>query len=376
MKLTTKIIHQNNPTHSESGAVMPPIVMSTTFEREEDQLSLTNGYIYSRYSNPNRDALEGKIKSMENGVACLAFSSGLAAATAIFQSLSKGDHIILPDDAYFSVKKIVDTLFKNFDLQFSLVDMSNLEELKKSIQTNTKCIWIESPSNPLIKLSDFQSIVKIAVDNNCFTVVDNTWSTPYHTKPIELGVDIVLHSTTKYMGGHSDILGGALVFKEANNRFEFIKNVQKLGGAVPSPFDCWLLCRSLSTFELRIKKHSDNAILLAQYLETQPKIRKVLYPGLTSHPQHELAKKQMQNGYTGMLSIIINGTRDETLEICKKLKIFKHATSLGGVESLIEHRKSSEGIDSKTPENLLRISVGIEDIEDLINDFEQALIPS
>ncbi len=372
MKLATKIIHEDNVKH-ESGAVMSPIIMSTTFERGDDQVSFPNGYIYSRYDNPNRHALETKLMKMEQGVACLSFASGLAASVAVFQSLKSGDHVVLPDDTYFAIRRILDTLFVDFGLTFSLVDMCDLEAVSNAIQSNTKLIWMETPSNPLIKVTDIAAIVEIAQKHHCFTVADNTWATPYYTQPCMFGVDIVLHSTTKYLGGHSDILGGALVFKEVNEKYEFIKSHQRYSGSVPSPFDCWLLCRSLSTFTARMAIHSSNAMQLGTYLETRPQIEQVLYPGLTSHPQHSIAAKQMIGGFSGMMSVLVKGGRAEALAICKNLKLFTHATSLGGVESLIEHRKSVESIDSNTPDNLLRISVGIEAIEDLINDFEQAL---
>jgi cystathionine gamma-synthase len=372
MELSTRIIHENNVTH-ESGAVTPPIILSTTFERGEDGISFPEGYIYSRYDNPNRKSLESKLGMMENGAACVSFSSGLAAATAVFQSLKTGDHIVLPDDAYFSMYSILDHLFVNFGLTYTRVDLSNTSQLQSSIQPNTKLVWMETPSNPLLKITDIEAVVSIAKQHHCFTVVDNTWGTPFYTQPLELGVDIVLHSTTKYLGGHSDILGGALIFKETNQRYEFIRNCQKYGGAVPSPYDCWLLCRSLSTFSARMPIHSANAMRLAQYLETHPKIEKVLYPGLPSHPQHAVAKKQMKNGYSGMLSILVKGGRAEALQLASHLQLFAHATSLGGVESLVEHRKSVEGDTSPTTENLLRVSVGIEDAKDLIADFEQAL---
>jgi cystathionine gamma-synthase len=372
MDLSTRLIHESNVKH-ESGAVTPPLVLSTTFERGQDGLSFPEGYIYSRYDNPNRQSLEHKLALMENGVACISFSSGLAAATSVFQSLKTGDHIIMPDDAYFSMYNIINHLFVNFGLTFSKVDMTDLNQLQSAIQPNTKLIWMETPSNPLLKVTDIEAVATIAKQHNCFTVADNTWATPYYTQPLELGVDIVLHSTTKYLGGHSDILGGALIFKETNERFEFIKNVQKYGGAVPSPHDCWLLCRSLATFTARMDVHSKNAMQLAQYLESHPKIEKVLHPGLPSHPQHKVAKKQMKNGYSGMLSILVKGKREDVLKLASNLKLFTHATSLGGVESLIEHRKSVEGDASLTPDNLLRVSVGIESVKDLMDDFEQAL---
>ncbi len=372
MEPSTRIIHEDNVKDS-SGAVMPPIVLSTTFERGEDGVSYLGGYVYSRYDNPNRHSLESKLAKLEGGSSCISFPSGLSAATAVFQSLKSGDHIVLPDDTYFSIRTILGTLFSGFGLSYSLVDMTDMAQLKKAIQSNTKLVWIESPSNPLIKVTDIAAVVAVAKANNCFTVADNTWATPFHTRPIELGVDIVLHSTTKYLGGHSDILGGALIFKAEDQRYEFIRAYQKYGGAVPSPFDCWLLCRSLTTFAARMPIHAANAGKLAEYLETESKVEKVLYPGLSSHPQHEIARKQMKDGYGGMVSILIKGGMQKALQLCGELKLFTHATSLGGVESLIEHRKSIEGVTSATPENLLRISVGIEGVQDLIEDFKQAL---
>lgn len=372
MELSTKLIHEHNVKDS-SGAVMAPIVLSTTFERGDDGTSYPSGFIYSRFDNPNRQSLEQKLAAMENGTSCVSFGSGLAAATAVFQSLKTGDHIILPDDTYFSIRSILEILFVNFGLSFTLVDMNDVAQVEVAIQPNTKLIWIETPSNPLIKVADIAAVVAIAQKHNCFTVADNTWATPYYTNPIDLGVDIVLHSTTKYLGGHSDILGGALIFKENNQRYEFIRNYQKLGGSVPSPYDCWLLCRSLTTFTARMPIHSNNAMQLAAYLETHPKIERVLYPGLPSHPSHAIAKKQMNNGFGGMLSILVKGGQAEALQLASALKLFTHATSLGGVESLIEHRKTIEGPTSATPNNLLRISVGIEDTKDLLQDFEQAL---
>ncbi len=372
MKLSTAIIHNHN-IKDPSGAVMSPLIMATTYERNEDQLSLPQGYIYSRYDHPNKHALENKIRDMEGGADCICFASGLAAATAVFQSLKSGDHVVMADDTYFSMRTIINTLYAGFGLNYTLADFTKLHEVEKAILPATKLIWMESPSNPSIKVTDIAAIVKIAKRHNCITVADNTWATPLYTQPLELDVDIVLHSTTKYIGGHSDVLGGALVFKEYNERSEFIKKVQCYGGATPSAFDCWLLCRSLTTFSARMAIHSANAQKLAHYLEQEPKIEKVMYPGLPSHPQHDIAARQMKGGYGGMLSILVQGGKEKALRLCALLKLFTHATSLGGVESLIEHRKSTESPDSTTPDHLLRISVGIEDIDDLIGDFKQAL---
>jgi cystathionine gamma-synthase len=372
MHLSTQLLHEGNIEDS-SRAIMSPIILSTTFERGEDQLSFPSGYMYARYDNPNRHALEHKLAIMEQGEACVTFASGLTAALAVFQSLSSGDHVILPDDTYFGVRNILIKLFPQFGVTFSLVNMLDLDALEATIQNNTKLIWIETPSNPSVKITDIEAVVAIARRHNCFTVADNTWATPYFTQPLLLGVDIVLHSTTKYLGGHSDILGGALIFKAKDSRYEFIHSFQMTGGAVPSPFDCWLLCRSLATFTARMPIHANNAMQLALFLAQHPAIERVMYPGLVDNPQHLIAQKQMKNGFGGMLAILVNGGEKAALDLCAKLKIFRHATSLGGVESLIEHRSSVEGATSPTPKHLLRISVGIEAAEDLIRDFEQAL---
>jgi cystathionine gamma-synthase len=370
--LSTNLIHLENVEH-ESGSVMAPIVLSTTFERQEDQLSFNDNFIYSRYDNPNRRSLESKLAFIENGKAAISFSSGLSAAMAVFHSIGSGSHIIIPNDIYFGIKKIIQQLYPHWDLTYTEVDMTDSASVEKVIQKNTKLIWMETPSNPSVKISDISAINTLAKKFNLITVVDNTWATPYHTQPLDMGVDIVMHSTTKYIGGHSDILGGSLIFKEENHTYEFIRQYQKIGGAVPSPFDCWLLCRSLSTFKARMKIHSDNAMGLANYLYSHKHIEKVFYPGLPDDLGHDTARKQMKNGFGGMLSILVKGGMEEALKVCKHLQIFKHATSLGGVESLIEHRKSVEGDLSTTPHNLLRISVGIEEIEDLVLDFDNAL---
>jgi cystathionine gamma-synthase len=371
MHLSTKLIHQNNVSH-ESAAVISPMILSTTFERGENGLDHPGGYVYSRYDNPNRRSLEEKLAGLEQGETAISFSSGLAAANAIFQTLQPGDHILLPDDIYFAVRSLLDQVFSGFQITYSMVDMTDTSKIEKAILPTTKLLWIETPSNPSLKITDIAYAVSIAEKNKLIVVVDNTWATPFCTNPLLIGADIVLHSTTKYLGGHSDLLGGVLIFKENNSLSEKLRVIQKLGGAVPSAFDCWLLCRSLTTFSARMEIHCRNGLALATYLQSRPEIEKVYYPGLPSHPQHATALKQMQNGFSGMLSVLVKGNQETALLLAGKLQLFKHATSLGGVESLIEPRKSVEGTLSATPENLLRISVGIENINDLIHDFEQA----
>jgi cystathionine gamma-synthase len=379
MKIETLAIHAGNHGDPTTGAVVPPLILSTTFERANDGSLVEGRDIYTRASNPNRRALEEKLAALEGGSEAIAFASGQAATMSIFHTLGAGSHVILPDDIYYNTKVIIDTLYSNFGLTCTEVDMTDLNQIKRAIKKNTKLIWIESPSNPSLKVTDIQAVVKIAKAKNLLVACDNTWATPFFTKPFNFGVDVVMHSTTKYFGGHSDILGGCVIFPpniqhEMNTK---IRTFQSVGGAVPSPFDCWLLNRSLSTYAVRMPVHAQNAMKLATFLENHPQIEKVNYPGLKSNEYHRIAKKQMIGAdgvpsFGGMMSILVKGGQKEALALASKLQIFKHATSLGGVESLIEHRYSVEGVHSKSPENLLRISVGIENIGDLIADFENA----
>lgn len=370
-KFETIAIKSTENKFSDSTPVSTPIYLSSTYKRNSDG-SYTNDFVYSRANNPNRAIVEESIAILENGKQAFAFSSGMAAISAVFQSLKTGDHILLPDDIYYAVKRLMEEVLKRWNLSYDLVDMSNIEAVEKAVKPNTALIWVESPSNPQLKLSDIVAIAEIAHKNKALCTVDNTWLTPVFQNPLELGADIVVHSTTKYFGGHSDVIGGCVVMNDAKIA-EKIKNIQILSGAVPAPFDCWLIARGIQTLKLRVKQQSKNALKLAKYLESHPKIEKVLYPGLESHPQHLLAKKQQKKGFGAMLSVLIKGNETETTSIASKLVYFTLATSLGGVESLVEHRKSVEGADSPTPYNLLRISVGIEHIDDLISDWKKAL---
>lgn len=375
MKIETLAIHAGNHGDPTTGAVVPPLILSTTFERAADGSIVDGRDIYTRASNPNRRALEEKLAALEGGSEAIAFASGQAATMSIFHSLGENSHVILPDDIYYNTKVIIDNLYANFGLTCTAVDMTDLGAIKRAIKKKTKLIWVETPSNPSLKIADIQAVVKIAKSKNILVACDNTWATPFFTRPFELGVDLVMHSTTKYFGGHSDILGGCVILPPnalSNDLATKVRAFQTVGGAVPSPFDCWLLSRSLSTYAVRMPVHGHNAMKLATFLETQTQIEKVNYPGLKSNEYHKVAKKQMQGGFGGMMSILVKGGQKEAMALASKLKIFKHATSLGGVESLIEHRYSVEGIHSTSPENLLRISVGIENIDDLIADFEQA----
>jgi cystathionine gamma-synthase len=370
MKIETIAIHAGNHTDESSKAVIQPIVLSTTFVREADG-SFPAGYIYSRSSNPNRTSLENVLAKLEGGVDAAAFSSGNAAGMTVFQTLKPGTHVICPDDMYHGLRNQLKNLFTGI-LDFDFIDINNETVLMDHIKPNTGLIWIETPSNPLLKITDVEKIVKIAREHKIKVACDNTFATPIGQQPLALGADLVMHSSTKYFGGHSDLMGGALITPEKNEWWAKIRQVQEMGGAIPSPMDCYFLARSIKTLPYRIRGHVHNAQLLAEFLEKHSKIEKVMYPGLLSHPQHQIAKDQMLN-FGGMLSFCVKGGQDEAKRVINGLKLFTQATSLGGVESLIEHRASVEGPDTKTPLNLLRVSVGLEHIDDLVADIMQAL---
>lgn len=370
MKIETIAIHAGNQIDESSRAVVQPIVTSTTFQRAEDG-GYPGGHIYSRASNPNRSLLENVLTKLEGGVEAAAFSSGNAAGMSVFQSLEPGTHIIAPDDMYHGLRNQLKLLFAGI-LEFDFIDVNDSALLKAYIKPNTKLIWLETPSNPLLKVTDIKMVVAVAKQHNIKVVCDNTFATPLCQQPLALGADMVMHSTTKYFGGHSDLMGGALITAKANDWWAKIRTVQTMGGAIPSPTDCYYLTRSIKTLPYRMRGHVRNAQLLAEYLENHDKVERVLYPGLQSHPQYEIAKAQM-TGFGAVLSFLLKGGEAEAKRVVNSLKLFTQATSLGGVESLIEHRASVEGPDTQTPFNLLRVSVGLEHIDDLIADLEQAI---
>ena len=370
MKVETIAIHAGNKIDDYSKAVIQPITLSTTYQRAEDG-GYPEGFIYSRIDNPNRRSLENVLAKLEEAEDACAFSSGNAAACAIFQALGPGAHIIAPDDMYHGLRAQLLQVFKGIvDVDFT--DLSDIQSVKDLIKPETRLIWIETPSNPLLKVCDIKQLVEIGKAKNILTACDNTFSTPIFQKPLNLGCNLVMHSTTKYLSGHSDVLGGILATSKKDSFWEKIRNIQVLAGAVPSPFDCYMTVRGIKTLPYRMRGHSQNAEGVARFLEESIYVEKVYYPGLESHTGHETARKQMSS-FGGMLSFLVKGGSVEALKIVNAVKIFTQATSLGGVESLIEHRASIEGPDSKTPKNLIRVSVGLENIEDLIEDLEQAL---
>jgi cystathionine gamma-synthase len=364
MRKETLAIHATNLEDKTAASIASPIFLSTTFERHEDG-SYPLGHMYSRNSNPNRDALEKGLAMLEGGAGALAFSSGLAAVNAVFQCLSSGDHVLMPLVGYYASYKLAEEILGPWGLEVSQTNMSDLNSIESAIKENTKLIWLESPANPQLTLTDIEAVCKLAHSKGIKVAVDNTLASPILQNPIAFGADFVMHATTKYIGGHSDVLGGAIVYKTIDSWSERMKRVQILMGSTPNPLDCYLLARGLKTLAIRMKQHSENALELAKRLQNHPKILAVHYPGLTNNPQYDLAIKQMPLGQSGMIAVQMNLSEEETQLLASQLGIFKQATSLGGVESLVEHRRSIEGPSSTTPGNLLRLSVGLENIEDL-----------
>ena len=354
-----------------TGAVSPPIYLSTTYERDEDG-QYSRGFVYSRSNNPNRQALEECVAALEGGAVGAAFSSGMAAITTVFQALSAGDHVVFPDDCYHGTARLLEDVFSHWGLESTRVDMSQPDQVKDAVKPNTRVIWTESPSNPLLKITDLSAVAGIAHDAGAICVCDNTWASPSLQRPLALGADLVMHSTTKYLGGHEDVLGGMLIGGEESPFFQRIRLIQNNCGAVPSPFDCWLVLRGIRTLHLRMPAHSQRAGAIAGFLQDHPAVETVHYPGLADHPGHELASRQMSD-FGGMLSFQVKGGREAAMRAAARVRLFVRATSLGGTQSLIEHRASIEGDNTATPQNLLRVSVGLESADDLIQDLSQAL---
>lgn len=371
MHIETLAVHAGHSVDPTTGAVAAPIYLSSTFERSADE-SYVAGHVYTRNSNPNRDALEEALTALEGGARSIAYGSGAAATLAVFQALAPGDHVLAPHDAYFGTLKQLREIFGPWGLVMDVVDMGDLAAVERALRATTRVVWVETPSNPLVRIVDIERLAELAHSVGARCVVDNTWATPILQRPLDLGADISMHSTTKYLGGHSDLLGGALVMRENDDFAERLGTMQKLGGAVPSPFDCWLLLRGIRTLPWRMRAHCASAMTVAQWLTTQPAVEAVHYPGLPTHAGHEIAARQMSD-FGGMLSVEIRGDAESALEVTRRLKIFTRATSLGGAESLIEHRASVEGPATVAPQNLLRLSIGLEHPDDLIADLEQAM---
>ena len=379
MRFNTKVIHGNQHHDPSTGAVMPPVYQTSTFVQTSPGVPIGE-YEYSRAANPTRTALEQALASIENGVRGLAFASGLAATDSVMKLLKPGDEVIAMDDLYGGTYRMFARIYQEFGIKFHFIDMTNLEKFQSLINENTKLVWVETPTNPLMKLADIAEIAKITKKHKLLFAVDNTFATPYLQKPLDLGADIVMHSATKYLGGHSDVIAGALIVKE-EALGEKLHFAQFATGGTLGPMDSYLVLRGIKTLHLRVQRHCENGAKVAEYLVNHPKVASVYYPGLESHPNHEIAKKQMIGGFGGMVSFTFkSGAKVDAIKMLEKVKVFTLAESLGGVESLANHpalmthasipeeKRKEIGIT----DDLVRLSVGVEDISDLLADLEQA----
>jgi cystathionine gamma-synthase len=371
MKLETLLIRAGADVDPATAAIAPPIHLSTTFEHGPAGESPL-GFTYIRENNPTQARLEEALAAVEGGEAALVFASGLAAGAAYLQNLPQNSHVIFHKDTYHGFREIADEVFPKWRIESTVVDMKNLDEVQDAVRPNTRVIWMETPSNPLLEVLDIAALSDIAHEAQAHLVVDGTFASPVLQRPFELGADVVLQAATKYLGGHSDVQAGALIFRKQDVIVDEIKNIRKILGAVASPFNSWLILRGLRTLACRMERHSANALSIARMLAEHPQVERVHYPGLKTHPGHDIAQKQM-SAFGGMLSLQVKGGKDRAVRVASRVQIFTNATSLGGVESLLELRAASEGPESSVPQNLLRVSVGLEAVEDLIADLQQAL---
>jgi cystathionine gamma-synthase len=370
-RFETLAVHAGAAPDPATGALRPPIHLSTTFERAEDG-SFPSGFAYIRDANPNRQALETALAALEGGAAAITFASGMAATAAVLQALAPGDHVVAPLDAYYGTGKALREHFARWGLEASFVDMTDLGALRAALRPRTRLVWAETPSNPTIAVTDLRAVAEIARAHGALSACDNTWATPFLQRPLSLGLDLVMHSTTKYLSGHSDVMGGAVVVREDGALAQRLRATQSSLGAVPAPFDCWLTLRGLRTLPWRMRAHCDNATAVAAFLAGHPRVERVHYPGLARDPGHAVARAQM-SAPGGMLSVVVAGGRAAAFDVAARLRVFTRATSLGGPESLIEHRASIEGPATRAPEGLLRLSIGLEHAGDLVADLRQAL---
>jgi cystathionine gamma-synthase len=366
----TQAVHSGRGIDPTTGAITAPIHLSTTFERSGDG-SYPHGYIYGRSGNPNRDALETALTTLEQGAAAATFASGSAATFTLLQALTPHDHVIAPQSVYFGVQQMLEKIFAPWGLSYTLVDTTDLAAVAAALRSNTRLVLIETPSNPQLAVTDIRAVADLAHQSNAYLACDNTIASPVLQTPLTLGADFSIHATTKYLAGHGDVIGGAVVTRELNPLFEQLRLIQTIGGTVPSPFDCWLTLRGLQTLPLRVRAQAAAAQTVAEWLAQHPAIEQVLYPGLPEHPGYTVAQKQM-TGYGGLLSFLVKGDQDVAMAVAAKTRLIARATSFGSPHSTIEHRASIE-VGTATAPNLLRLSIGLEHVDDLIADLDQAL---
>jgi cystathionine gamma-synthase len=372
MKIETLAVHAGREPDPATGALREPIQLSTTFERAADG-TYPRGHYYSRASNPNRGSLERALAALEGGADAIAFASGSAATLAAFSLAVPAGRIVCSSDCYHGTAKQLREVLPKWGVTTEFVDTTDLAAVARALETPATLLWVETPSNPLLRVSDIAALAGLAHRGGALLACDNTFASPVLQRPFELGADLVMHSTTKYLGGHSDVLGGVLVVRESSATRDRLREFQATGGGVPSPFDCWLVLRSLATLPLRVRAQAATALAVATFLERDGRVERVHYPGLAAHAGHELAARQMRGGFGAVVSFEVRGGAAAAMQVAARAKIFTRATSLGGVESLIEHRASMEGPHSTTPQGLLRTSIGLEAADDLIADLDQAL---
>lgn len=371
---STRAIHVGQEPDPQTGSVIVPIYQTSTYA--QDEVGVHKGYEYSRTDNPTRTALHECLASLEGSTHALAFASGLGATTTLMLMLKSGDHVVVGDDVYGGTYRLFQRVMTDHGLVFDFVDTSDVEQVRAALRPETRMIWLETPTNPLLKLADIAAVSAVARERGVLTVVDNTFASPYGQQPLALGADIVLHSTTKYIGGHSDVVGGAIMTSN-DEVYERLKFLQNAAGAVPGAFDSWLVLRGVKTLAVRMREHERNALAVAEFLEQHAAVERVVYPGLPSHPQYDLARRQM-SCFGGMISLVLHGGVETAREMVRRTKLFTLAESLGGVESLIEvpaamTHASVSGSKLEVPAGLVRLSVGIEDVADLLADLAQAL---
>jgi cystathionine gamma-synthase len=374
MKIETLAVHAGRAPDAATGAVREPLYLSTTFERAPDG-GYPRGHSYARESAPNRGSLETALAALEGGAVALVFASGSAATLAAFSLATPGGRIVCAAECYHGTGKQLRNLLSNWSVSTEFVDTTSPAAVERALEPGAALLWVETPSNPLLKVSDLEALAGLAHARGALLVCDNTVASPVLQQPFAFGADIVMHSTTKYLNGHTDVLGGVLVVRETGTVADRLREFQTAGGAVPSPFDCWLISRSLATLPLRVRAQAASALTVARFLQAHPRVERVHYPGLETHATHALARRQMRDGFGALLSFQVAGGESSAMAVVARARLFTRATSLGGVESLIEHRASVEGPRSTTPRNLIRLSIGLENETDLVADLEAALAP-